>query len=372
MKEIKKKICAALAAVLCTALLVGCSPEEVPANVYLPGELITNSSSTTSSTVKDEDQYNGFVRPPSSSSTQSSSTTSYPSYTAPEETYLTVSDSALRWKWYYFHITDKQRSIYRRLYNCVLNGGEGCDVSDLFVTDQDVYEAFWAFDYENPQFPELGDGYEITYLDRKISNKVKSIKILYNRMPSGNMHNALETRAETILTAARALGTDYERLKYIHDWLVNNTTYSDTGAEYESEADGPIVYGQALCEGYSKAFMYLAQRLGYPCICSVGVANLEDHMWNMVKIGVKWYNVDVTWDDPDNTTAPVYDPNDVSAPNNANDPDNNPTEDTDIRHDYFLICDAEIRLDHRVRRPDMLPTSPYGYFPHGYDQDANS
>lgn len=342
---IKKMICAALAAVMCVTMLGGCSEEE-PANVYLPGDLISHSSSSTFSTVKDENQYGGFVRP-SSSSTTTTTTTSRPAVTVPEETTPGISDSALRWKWYYFHISDKRKAVYRRLYNCVMNGGEGIDVSDLNVTSQDVYEAFWAFDYENPQFPELGDGYELTLLDPKVSNKVKSVKILYNRLPSETLQNTLAERAKPILDAAMALDTDFERLKYIHNWLINNTTYSDTGAEYESEADGPIVYGQALCEGYSKAFMYLAQSMGYPCICLVGYANLQDHMWNMVKVGGKWYNVDVTWDDPDN-------------------PDDIDDGDT-LRYDYFLLCDAEMRVDHFVRRPAMLPTSDYGYFPHGYE-----
>lgn len=343
-----RKICAALAAVLCAAVLAGCSETE-SANVYLPGELaMGRPSASTSTTVKNEGQYDGFLRPSASGTSSSSAQT--PTVNTPDQTDQEPVDVSYLGKWYYSTLSDRCKAIYRRLYNCVKDGGEGVDIFDLNATDQEVYEAFWAFDYENPQFPELGDGYEITYKDHKISNEVRSIKISYGRLPSENLRTTLEERAEPVLEAARALDSDYERLKYIHDWLVENTTYSNTDQEYESEADGPLVYGQALCEGYSKAFMYLAQQLGYPCICSVGVANLDDHMWNMVKVNRRWYNVDVTWDDPDN-----------------------PTDDNDgttLRHDYFLICDAEIRLDHRVIRPVMLPTSSYGYFPHGYDQDA--
>ena len=350
VEVIKKKVYAVLSAIICAAALSGCSLfdlSEEPANVYIPAGTDTPRPTVSSSTVKDENQYDGFLKPSTSSSESSSSTSNPTVTTIPEETMLSVSESELRNKWYYFHISDKCQAVYRRLYNCVLNEGEGCDVSDLNVTYQEVYEAFWAFDYENPQFLQLGNGYELTMIDPKISNKVKSIKISYSRLPSEAMQTEFETRAEPVLEAARALDSDYERLKYVHDWIVNNTVYTKSGAEYESEADGPVVYGQALCEGYSKAFMYFAQQLGYPCICSVGVANLEDHMWNMVKIGNKWYNVDVTWDDP------------VS-----------PDGEQVLRHDYFLICDAELRLDHRVERPNMLPTSDYGYFPHGYDQDA--
>ena len=206
-----------------------------------------------------------------------------------------------------------------------------------------------AFDYENPQFLRLGSGYEVTLVDSRISNKVKSVKILYGRTEAEIQQAAFEARTETVLEAARELNSDYERLKYIHDWIVDNTVYTKSDDPFIREADGPVIDGQALCEGYSKAFMYFAQSLGYQCICSVGVANLEDHMWNMVKIGGSWYNVDVTWDDPENS------------------------DDTQtLRHDYFLINDAELRLDHRVVRPVMLPNAPKGFFQYGYDQDADT
>lgn len=352
MSEIGKKIRAALAVVLCAALLCGCAPKDkVAVNVYLPGELIQPDASSSSGTVETPNY--PAVWPSGSSSTQSSSSSSSPSYTPPEEAEPIAPIDNYRGKWYYFVINDKRKRIYARLYNAAANNSEECFVEDIQVTAQDVYEAFWGFDYENPQFLRLGSGYELTYVDPTVSNKVKSVKILYGRSEAETGQTAFEARAETVLENARALETDYERLRYVHDWIVNNTTYTKGDEPYLREADGPIVYGQAVCEGYSKAFMYFAQSLGYQCICSVGDANLEEHMWNMVKIGGSWYNVDVTWDDPDDTK------NIVDGVSN-------------LRHDYFLINDAKLRLDHRVERPVMLPNSPKGFFPYGYDQDANN
>jgi len=341
----RKKLCAALSVVLCTALLGGCSLfelDEGSANVYLAGDVISRPVSGSSNAVDNNNEYTPISRPSSSSS----SSETQPA-TVPEERESTAYIDSFWKKWYYRNMydDDKRRELYERLYYCAENDIEECDVSDLGVTKNDVFETYWSFDYENPQFARLGSGYEITFEDARISNLVKSVKILYGR--TADEVPDLETRAQTVLDAASALTTDYEKLKYVHDWIVENTVYSNTDAAYESEADGPIVYGQALCEGYSKAFMYFAQSLGYPCVCSVGTSRLEPHMWNMVKIGGAWYNVDVTWDDP------------VSA-------DGTQT----LRHDYFLISDAELRLDHRVEHPLILPNAPNGYFPYGYDQDA--
>lgn len=337
---------------MCAALLGGCSLFESgneSVNVYMPGDAVItgNPNPVSSSTTANYDPYEPINT--SSSGAQSSSSEPLPAETPTIEPTPINLIGNFRGKWYYNHISDKRKQVYRRLYDCAYNNNDECDVSDLGVTEQDVYEAFWAFDYENPQFLRLGSGYEITLIDSRISNKVKSIKITYGRTAGEIEQTEFEARAEAVLEEARAQGSDYEALKYVHDWIVDNTVYTKTGAVYESEADGPIIYGEALCEGYSKAFMYFAQSLGFPCICSVGTANLEKHMWNMVKIGGSWYNVDVTWDDP------------VSS-------DGTQT----LRHDYFLINDAELRLNHRVERPVMLPNAPNGYFPYGYDQDGEN
>ncbi len=345
----RKKLCAAISAITCAALLSGCSLFErgdYSTNVYMPADAVNlirpSSSSSSSSVIKDENQYEPTSRPSSSSSSAVSS-----AVTVPERPEPVPFIDNYRGKWYYNCISDKQRLVYNRLYNCANNNTEECDISDLDVTKQDVYKAYWAFDYDNPQFLELGSGYEVTFLNSKLSNKVKSVKINYGRMPDEVQQTEFDARAEAVLEEARAQGSDYEKLKYVHDWIVDNTVYTNTGAVYESEADGPIVYGKALCEGYSKAFMYFAQSLGFPCICSVGTSRNEGHMWNMVKLGGAWYNVDVTWDDPES-------------------PDGTQV----LRHDYFLINDAQLRLDHRVEHPLVLPNAPDGFFPYGYDPDG--
>lgn len=343
----RKKLCAALSALVCAALLAGCSTENTPVNVYLPADaVIANPSSSVSSSVgRAEYPSDWIVNTPESSSSEETPVVTPTEQETPEDI-----DNSYLGKWYYFHISDKRKQLYRRLYNCAKNNIEECDVSDLKVTSQDLYVAYWALDYENPQFLELGSGYEYTMLNPNVTNKLKTVKINYGRSSDEVGQADFEARAETILAEARTQESDYEKLKYIHDWLVENTVYSATGAAYESEADGPIVYGRALCEGYSKAFMYLAQSLGFPCICSVGTAHLENHMWNMVKLGGRWYNVDVTWDDPTRTDGIQE----------------------ESRHDYFLISDAQLRYDHRVNHPIMLPNASKGYFPYGYDPDSES
>ncbi len=49
---------------------------------------------------------------------------------------------------------------------------------------------------------------------------------------------------------------------------------------------------------------------GLECRIITGKGNGEDHAWNIVKVNGKWYNIDLTWDDPvssDGKAMLVYD-----------------------------------------------------------------
>lgn len=237
-------------------------------------------------------------------------------------------------KWAYNHISDAQKILYARLFDSAQNNSGDINVSDLGLKEADILPAYWAFDYDNANFLALGSGYSYNY-DTSTGNVV-SVSIDYGRSSGNVPASQFESTAQSIIAEAGQMGSDYERLKYIHDWLVNNTDYVNNGTASRNEADGPLVYGQAVCEGYSKAFMYLAQSMGYECVCVGGYAQ-GPHMWNMVKVGGEWYHVDVTWDDPLSSGGPI------------------------LRHDYFLVSDSTIRSDHSLDNYFDVPSAPYDY-----------
>ena len=116
------------------------------------------------------------------------------------------------------------------------------------------------------------------------------------------MEKKLDEISNEIISSAQ--GSNYQKIQYIHNWLIDNLSY-DMSYEGEHTRDiyGALEYRDVVCEGYSKAFKYLLDRLEIPCIIVAGQATnsegeLENHMWNYVKINDIWYSVDVTWDDP--------------------------------------------------------------------------
>ena len=123
-------------------------------------------------------------------------------------------------------------------------------------------------------------------------------------------------------------GNDFEREEYINNYIIDNCRYDEEAAENddvqgnENDAYGALVDGKAVCEGYSKAFQILCNKADIDCIQLMGIVDSDNHVWNCVKIGGDWYQIDVTWDDVDDF---IYD-----------------------SHEYFNLTDSLMYEEHTL------------------------
>lgn len=131
----------------------------------------------------------------------------------------------------------------------------------------------------------------------------------------------------------------YERIKVLHDYIVNNVEY-DVTLKNEN-AYSAIKKGSSTCQGYSLLFYKLLAEAGIKSryITGTGISSKDTgpHGWNIVKIGDTWYNVDVTWDDP------VY--------------LNGSSKNQDIKYDYFLKGSKNFDSSHK--RDDKFLTDEF-------------
>jgi transglutaminase/protease-like cytokinesis protein 3 len=99
-------------------------------------------------------------------------------------------------------------------------------------------------------------------------------------------------------------GNTYNKIKQIHDYLVDNIEYDSTiSKDNIYNVYGALISNKCVCEGYSKAFKYLASGAGINDVIVVGEAvnsngDQESHSWNYVDVDGTWYAIDCTWDDP--------------------------------------------------------------------------
>lgn len=91
-----------------------------------------------------------------------------------------------------------------------------------------------------------------------------------------------------------------EKLKKIHDYIINNTTYDKERSDkkivkYKSDnAYGVLIENYGLCGGYTDAMMLFLEKFNIPNY----KISTENHVWNYVKLDDQWLHIDLTWDDP--------------------------------------------------------------------------
>ena len=108
--------------------------------------------------------------------------------------------------------------------------------------------------------------------------------------------------------------SDWQIALTFHDYLIIHGYYDES--LNERTGYDLLTNGKTVCSGYTEVYKALLTMAGIPCVNVV--SEKMQHTWNLVKIGGKWYHVDVTWDDP---TPDCYGL---------------------VTHKYFLVSDGEI------------------------------
>lgn len=171
--------------------------------------------------------------------------------------------------------------------------------------DEEVYTTL-AY-YLAKEVPELFHVGSVGYSVMKDTLVTMNINYNYTKEQYEEMYAECEAVAEEMLRDIRAAEhlTDVEKALLVHDRLALICNY-DKELTHKNKFDiyGALVDGYAVCEGYTKSYMYLLGKLGIKSkICS---SEKLTHSWNIVWIDGVPYHVDVTWDDVIGLAGEVY------------------------------------------------------------------
>jgi len=235
-----------------------------------------------------------------------------------------------------------------------------------YTTNEEIDTGVLPIDYADPFIV-----YNSEQLLYAVENGYKPMFIANESLPTV-VQNEMAV-ARTIYYTARTIllqnipegADDFERITIIHDWIIDHNRYDfnlltlSQGApasdliKYKGfYLDGVFLDGHAVCDGISKAVSLLANMAGVETIRTSGVviSNSENHAWNKVKIGTKWYSMDATADGLSITTQGG--------------------DHFEIRtHRYFLLNDTEMgkknREDTDINDPfyvKRVATGSYNYY----------
>lgn len=185
--------------------------------------------------------------------------------------------------------------------------------------------------YEHPEIFYLGDSFGYRYLNDS-ERTVTALNPVYKSeyaIEDGADKDAIKEAQDLIDAEVTNIvsGIDklspLEKILYVHDYIVANYEYDERVLDDDPDTDGNrsldkmVIEKKGVCQGYTYLFMVAMERLGIEC--TTVPANDLAHIWNKVKLDGKWYNIDLTYDDP------------VSDRINS------------VSHDYFLVTDDEIK-----------------------------
>ncbi len=144
--------------------------------------------------------------------------------------------------------------------------------------------------YDCPELIMCSGGYSIHG-----AQSVSRVKLVYRMDEAEYKRQSAELEAVLSDYEVACSGmSDYDAELYVHDKICNSCTYSTNNA-YGDSAYGALVNGSALCQGYTKAFQLVMQRLGRVCLFVSSEKML--HSWNIVSLDGDFYQLDITWDD---------------------------------------------------------------------------
>lgn len=200
-------------------------------------------------------------------------------------------------KYWYKSLSSNEKKAYDNIYNEIKDFPQKISVPK--INSKELGKVFVALSYDNP---------ELFFLSK--SSSIESVGFKYYFVPQYIMLkqeyelNLQKVNAIVENIKSRTLDmNEYEKELYIHDYIIENCEYfDDTSDEIKFTVYGVLVLGRANCEGYSRSAQMLLNAAGVDCRIIVGDATNQEnvtrgHMWNVVTINQREYNLDVTWDD---------------------------------------------------------------------------
>lgn len=264
----------------------------------------------------------------------------------------TLGDAKIGLPFYYDSLTTDEKVIYDRLRQGVMNNEK--EINTYVIQNADSYNRICELILYNDDLT-----FNLGGISASTTGSCSTFTPTYaiDNFTYSLMLDEMQKAAEKIAKKARKIKDEYSRIEYIHDTIAENTEYfavddPDSYVGYTHYAYGALVEGRAVCQGYSAAFAYVCRMSGIQCITVYGTSRGENHSWNKVLCDKKWFNVDLTWDDP------------VS-----NFKDN-------VTHNYFMLSDLEFAKDHTIKNITGTAQSaeesrPY-FAEHGLNAGDNS
>ena len=162
---------------------------------------------------------------------------------------------------------------------------------------------------------------------------------------SARQQQALAVAEQAVQQAQATAGSQYDVALSLHDFLVQHSTYERElqGRDTANATTRLLLSGRGVCDAYTRAYQLMLSIAGIENMFVAGVAQKDNHCWNLARLDGHWVHVDCTYSDP------------------------SPDESGRVLRTHFALTDKLIARDHSWKRANYPSADSIAlYYPFRY------
>ena len=173
-------------------------------------------------------------------------------------------------QYYYNHMNKAQQAVYHSILSGVKNLEDEFQIPVL--EGEELYNVFFQMRLDHPEIFWVSS-YKYRYY-KDSPNLIFIPEYLFDKKKICEHQKAMTARVEKLIRLAQKL-SEWEKEKYVHDFICENIRYDKLKKSYSHEIIGPLGQGVGVCEGIAKAVKVLLDALGVWCVIAICGNNPE-------------------------------------------------------------------------------------------------
>ena len=173
-------------------------------------------------------------------------------------------------QYYYNHMNKPQQAAYHSIFVGVKNLSDEIQVPAL--SGEELYNIFFQMRLDHPEIFWVTNFKYRYYKDSP--NLIFIPEYLFEKNKIREHQKALTARVEKLVRPAQKM-SEWEKEKYVHDFICENVRYDKLKKAYSHEIIGPLGQSVGVCEGIAKAVKVLLDALGVWCVIAICGNNPE-------------------------------------------------------------------------------------------------
>ena len=166
-------------------------------------------------------------------------------------------------EYYYDHLPEELHEAYREIYvHLMRNEDEGSFLSEVSVDD--FWRAYYAVLADHPEIFWIGTSAQVEESGLSHTVVSYSLETTVAQKDRASLKAELEAAADACIYQISSEASDYEKIKYVYEYLINTVDYDANGVDTQN-IQSALLYQKSVCAGYSKAFQYILHRMGLFC-----------------------------------------------------------------------------------------------------------